>query len=155
MNMKMLIEIGKATIENLQELYNIEKGAFAHDAFSERQIRSFLKASNAINLLARMKGEIVGFSIGLIHDRENEKIGHLITLDVAAKARRRGVGLKLLREFEKNLIACGAKECFLEVRIDNLAARELYRKAGYVEISLLDDFYHPGVDGVRLVKALQ
>jgi ribosomal-protein-alanine N-acetyltransferase len=155
MNTKMLMEIRKATVEDLQDVYNIERVAFAREAFSERQIRALLNASNAINLLAHVKGEVVGFSIGLLHDRENEKIGHLITLDVAMNARRRGVGFRLLGEFEKSLIACGAEECFLEVGTDNYAARELYRKAGYVEISLLDDYYHPGIDGVRMAKSLR
>ncbi len=155
MNTKMSIEIRKATVEDLQGMFNIEREAFASEAFSERQMRTFLKASNAMNLLARVEGGVVGFSIGLLYDSENEKIGHLITLDVAAHARRKGIGFELLREFERNLIACGARECSLEVRIDNHAARELYRKAGYLEIGLLDGYYRSGIDGVRMAKTLR
>ena len=151
----MSIDIRKATIDNLEELYNVEKEAFTDEAFSKRQIATLLQAPNSIGLLACIDGKIVGFSIGLTYKRKDGRIGHLLTLDVAVRARRKGVGLRLLKEFEQDLRAIGIKECFLEVGIDNLAARELYRKAGYVETAFLKDFYCLGGDGIRLVKTFQ
>ncbi len=149
----MSITIKKAEINNLETLYKIEKECFTLEAFSKRQIASLLRAPNSISLLAEISGEIVGFLIALVHERNSEKIGHVFTLDVAVNARKKGVGLKLLGNLEQVLREGGISVCYLEVKVDNVSARELYRKLGYVEIRFLKSFYRGG-DGIRLKKNL-
>lgn len=149
----MPISIEKATVDDLETLYKIEKECFALEAFPKKQIASLLRNPNSVSLLAKMNGEIVGFIIALIYEGESERIGHIFTLDVTVKARRKRVGLRLLEDSERILRKKGVKVCYLEVRADNVAARELYRKLGYVEIGLLKNFYSGG-DGVRLGKTL-
>ncbi len=78
----------------------------------------------------------------------------MYTVDVAVKHRRKGVGLRLLREFEERLVENRVGICYLEARSGNLAALELYRKQGYTEVNVLKKFYSEGVDGIRLVKKL-
>jgi len=149
------ITIKHASLKDLETLYKIEKECFTHEAFSKEQIAYFLKASNAINLVALVDGETAGFIIGLIKPHGNSLVGHIYTIDVAPKHRRRGIGLKLLKEIEKNLIKRGAEACFLEVRINNLAARKLYQKHGYTEIGRLNNYYARGIHGIRLEKKLK
>jgi len=150
----MTLRIKQATIEDLEKLYNIEKECFTFEAFSKGQIASLLKASNSVSLVAEENNEILGFIIGLIYNEQEEKIGHIFTIDVAIKHRRKGVGLKLLKELEKIFIKKGAKACYLEVRVDNSAARQLYHKQGYKEIEELKNFYRKGIHGIRLKKNL-
>ncbi len=153
-NISMVINIEKAKADDLEALYGIERECFTLEAFSKKQIGSLLRNPNSISLLAKLNGEIVGFIVALIYEEKKEKIGHIFTLDVAVKARRKGVGLKLLESAEQILREKEVKICFLEVRGDNVAARELYRKLGYVEVGLLKDFYFSGGHGVRLRKNL-
>ncbi len=150
----MSIIIEKATIADLDALFKIEKECFILEAFSKRQIATLLQNSNSLSLLARIDSEIVGFVIALIYRRENEKVGHIYTLDVTPKARNKKVGSKLLEEAERILRQKGVRVCFLEVRADNMPARELYQKSGYIEIGKLENFYYPGGHGVKLKKTL-
>lgn len=150
----MSITTRKAKLDDLEALYGIEKECFTLEAFSKNQIALLLRNPDMISLLAQMVGRVVGFIIALVYEGEREKIGHIITLDVAVKARKKGVGLKLVKDLERILRSQKVKTCYLEVRVDNMAARELYRKLGYVETKLLKNFY-PEADGVRMKKPLQ
>ena len=147
------ITIQRATINDLETLYQIERECFTIEAFGKQHIAYLLENPNAVSLVAQINNAIAGFIIGLIH-RHYEKItGRVYTLDVAVKYRRKGVGLKLLDEIERIFVKRGVKTCYLEVRKDNVAALELYRKHGYVEVEELKDYYK-GVHGVRLEKKL-
>lgn len=151
----MPITVQHASLKDLETLCKIEKECFTHEAFSKEQIAYFLKASNAVSLVARVDGETAGFVTGLIEQYGKTKIGHIYTIDVASKYRRMGVGLKLLKEIEQNFIEKGAEACFLEVRINNLAAQKLYQKHGYTELEKLNNYYARGIHGIRLKKKLK
>jgi ribosomal protein S18 acetylase RimI-like enzyme len=82
------------------------------------------------------------------------KTGHIYTIDVATKHRRKGVGIKLLKELEKIFAKRDVQACYLETRLNNVAALKLYKKQGYTEIERLEDYYLEGAHGVRLQKRL-
>jgi len=149
------ITVQHASQKDLETLYKIERECFTHEAFSKEQIAHFLKASNAVSLMARVDGETVGFITGLIEQHGKTMIGHIYTIDVASRYRRIGVGLKLLEEMEKDFIKKGAEACFLEVRFNNLVARKLYRKHGYIELGKLNNYYARGIHGIQLKKKLK
>jgi ribosomal-protein-alanine N-acetyltransferase len=150
----MSVTTRKAKIDDLEALYGIEKECFTLEAFSKNQIALLLRNPSTISLLAQMDSRVVGFIIALIYEEEKRKVGHIITLDVAVKARKRGVGLKLLNDLERIFRSQKVQVCYLEVRVDNKAALELYTKLGYVRTKLLKNFYPDG-DGVRMKKLLQ
>jgi ribosomal-protein-alanine N-acetyltransferase len=150
----MSFVVKRASMKDLEVLYRIEQECFNAEAFSKRYIASLLRAPESVSLLARHDGEVVGFVIGLVSVYGTTKIGHIMTIDVLPKHRRRGVGLKLLSEIEEEFKNIGVRVCFLEVREDNVAAKRLYEKSGYVEVERLEDFYYRGGHGIRLEKAL-
>ncbi|MFQ6087118.1 MAG: GNAT family N-acetyltransferase [Candidatus Bathyarchaeia archaeon] len=151
----MPITIRHASLKDLETLHKIEKECFTHEAFSKEQIAYFLKASDSVSLVAQVDGETAGFITGLIEQHGKSRIGHIYTIDVASRYRRIGVGLKLLEEIEKDFIKKGVEACFLEVRFNNLAARKLYQKHGYIEIGKLNNYYARGIHGIRLKKELK
>jgi len=148
------ISVRQATVNDLEELYEIERECFTVEAFTKEQIMLLLQDSNSISLTAQTNGEIAGFIISLTEHIRGVKTGHICTIDVAVKHRRKGVGEKLLKEIEEIFARKGVKICYLEARVDNVAALELYRKQGYAEIEKLDNFYRKDVHGVRLQKRL-
>lgn len=148
------VTIQPATINDLEALYMIEKECFTSEAFTKTEIAYLLEAPNSISLIARVNDEITGFTIGLIHDYYKIKAGHVYTIDVAIKYRRRGIGLRLLKELERVFIKMGVKNCYLEARLNNVAALELYRKHGFVEAGTIRNHYSLGTHGVQLVKRL-
>jgi ribosomal-protein-alanine N-acetyltransferase len=79
----------------------------------------------------------------------------ILTVGVVPEARRRGVARLLLADLLAAGTRRGAREAFLEVRVDNVAARELYRSDGFAEIGRRRGYYDGGrVDAVTMRKAL-
>jgi ribosomal-protein-alanine N-acetyltransferase len=148
------IHIRRAETDDLETLCSIEKECFTTDAFTKEQLEYLLENLKGISLIAQINNETVGFILGLINNYDKTRTGHVYTIDVAVKHRRRGVGRRLLREFEERLVENGVRICYLEARRGNVVALELYRKQGYTEVDVLRNFYSEGVDGVRLVKKL-
>jgi ribosomal-protein-alanine N-acetyltransferase len=150
----MNLTIQKAKAEDLETLYQIEKKCFTIEAFDINHIETLLHAPNSVTLVALAEKKIVGFIIGLILEEEKEKLGYIITLDVLPKYRRKRVGHRLLEEVERIFREKAVKNCYLEVRIDNIAALGLYAKHGYKQVAHLKNFYQKGLDGIRLKKIL-
>ena len=149
--MKLAIET--ATIKLLDELYEIEKQSFTHEAFTKREIAYLLSDYNAIGLAARVDGEIAGFLIATINMEKSRIFGHILTLDVAPSHRRKGVAQKLLEEMETLMRQKGVVECRLEVREGNAAAINLYLKLGYRKMGRLEKYYGDA-HGLYLQKTL-
>jgi ribosomal-protein-alanine N-acetyltransferase len=150
----LTITIKRATIKDLETLYKIEKECFIKEAFTKKQIKNLLQNSNVISLSAQTNGETAGFIIGLTYPNNKARIGHVITIDVAIKYRRKRIGMRLLNELERKFVRQSVETCYLEVRIDNVAARELYLKQGYKETNQLKHYYPKRTNGVRLKKKL-
>lgn len=151
----MHVTVGKASLRHLRELLRIERECFTTEAFTQKQIETLIRNPNGTAFLAQVKEQVAGFIIGEIENHEMVKVGHICTIDVAFKHRRRGVGLKLLEEMESAFLQRGAETCYLEVRVGNKEARRLYEKQGYIELEDLDNYYSRGGHGLRLVKQLR
>ena len=150
----LYIRIRQARTDDLETLYSIERECFTLEAFTKDQLEYLLQNPKDIGLVARTDNEIAGFIIGRIHNHPTTRTAHVYTLDIAIKHRRKGIGLRLLKELEKRFVDNRAETCFLEARRGNVAALELYQKHGYMKVGILKDFYSKGVDGVRLMKKL-
>ncbi len=95
-----------------------------------------------------------GFALARVIAGEAE----LLTLATDPDHRRRGIAADLLQRVEAAAAERGALDQFLEVAADNVAARALYAKAGYIQIGQRAGYYvRPGadpVDALVLAKAL-
>jgi ribosomal-protein-alanine N-acetyltransferase len=151
----MPIKIENATPTDLDSLYQIETECFMEEAFTREHLAYLLETPNAINLKARTNHQIVGFIIGIIETYGKTRVGRVYTIDVAAKNRRIGIGLKLLGELEHAFQEKGVKTVYLEVRIDNKAALQLYRKKGYMKLEPLENYYASGRHGLRMKKEIK
>jgi ribosomal-protein-alanine N-acetyltransferase len=152
---KMPMHIELANLDDLETLHRIEKECFKSEAFTKEHIAYLLESPNAVSLVAKANHEILGFIVGVIEDHDKNTIGHIYTIDVAPKHRRIGVGLGLLDKLEHIFVEKDAKTSYLEVRTDNKAARELYRKKGYTELEPLKNYYDEGRHGLRMKKELK
>jgi [ribosomal protein S18]-alanine N-acetyltransferase len=76
-------------------------------------------------------------------------------LAVRADHRRHGVARALLEEIHRRLAAQVVETVFLEVRVSNLPARNLYRTFGYSECGLRSRYYlSDGEDALVLARRL-
>jgi [ribosomal protein S18]-alanine N-acetyltransferase len=71
----------------------------------------------------------------------------ILTLGVAAWARRRGVGQALMAATIGVARQAGASQMFLEVDVDNTAAVALYEGLGFERAGLRKDYYDRGANG--------
>ncbi|WBU53396.1 GNAT family N-acetyltransferase [Paracoccus sp. SCSIO 75233] len=91
-----------------------------------------------------------GFALGRAVADEAE----LLTIAVLPEARRKGLGLFLLEQFEADASARGAATAFLEVASDNRPAQSLYRRANWQSAGERPNYYARGVNAIVMRKEL-
>ncbi len=146
--------IRKASIYDLDDLYQIEVECFSSDAYTRNLIEYFLRTPSFLIFIARDNEKTVGFVVGSVERKGSIRIGHVYTLDVRRNYRRRGIALKLMNELERSLLRNGVNACYLEVGIDNTPAQELYRKMNYKPIKMLYNYYGKERHAVLFFKIL-
>ena len=73
------------------------------------------------------------------------KKGHVISIAVLPEYRQKGVGTALLeRALQAMSNHYGAKSCYLEVRISNTSAINLYKKSGFEIERTIKEYYSDG-----------
>jgi ribosomal-protein-alanine N-acetyltransferase len=95
-------------------------------------------------ILAVVDKRVVGFLVF----REAADEREILNLAVDPGFRRRGVAAALLRA----ALRSSPGRWFLEVRESNRAARELYRKAGFVEAAVRPDYYETPPEHAIVLK---
>jgi ribosomal-protein-alanine N-acetyltransferase len=147
----MLIRPAKA--EDLATIVAIERQVEQAAHWPEEKYREMFDGATTrrLILIIEERGAVQGFVIGQVLDQECE----IENLVVAADARRRGLGSKLLQSLIDAAHHEGVTACFLEVRETNLAARALYNRAGFVENGRRKQYYRePEEDGILLAFRL-
>jgi len=150
----MRVSIRKASVTDIEALYEIERECFTFEALTKEQLISLLHDADSFTLLAQVNDEIAGFIIGKTYKTKDQLVGHVITIDVASKHRRKGVGRKMLKALEEIFMENGVEVCCLEVREDNISALNLYRKEGYEAVGKLEGYYGRA-HGILLKKQLK
>lgn len=95
------------------------------------------------------KDKIIGFLLySLIYDRiEIEQF------EVTTKERRKGIGNELLNYLIEKYQDNNIKNITLEVKEDNIAAINLYKKYGFKKVSTREKYYD-GINGILMEKTL-
>jgi len=111
-------------------------------------------------LVAMKDDEIVGYVMCRIEygisnlKKSFAKKGHIISLAVIPSMRRRGIGEQLMRKALENMRKIyNVNESFLEVRVSNIPAINLYKKLGFKTIRVIRKYYMDGEDAYLMAKA--
>jgi len=132
-------------------LWQIDAQCYAPEvAYSKRTFRAFLRLPGAECWVAEESGALVGF---ILTDRDGPA-GHIITLDVAPQARRKGVGTALLEAAHASLAAHGVRGIELETSTVNEPAIAFWKRHGYRACGILPDYYQNGEDAYWMAKTL-
>ena len=136
------MKIKRITSHDLAEITEIEKVCF-NDCWNEHMICRELELPYSLYFAAEIKGKIVGY-IG----------GHLICgqIDITRVAvlplfRRKGVAAALFKETEKH-----CERITLEVRESNAPAIALYKKIGFKEDCIRENYYSAPVENAVLMS---
>jgi ribosomal-protein-alanine N-acetyltransferase len=138
--------------QDFETLWRIDQECFGPGiAYSRQELKLYIRRQDATTLLAINKGTdlIAGFIVA-----HKGTVGHIITIDVLAPARRAGVGSMLLSAAEDRLREQGSRAVGLETAVDNLSALVFYKRHGYSVIRTWPRYYPNGVDALVLKKPL-
>jgi ribosomal-protein-alanine N-acetyltransferase len=127
----------------------LEKICFQRDAWPWIDILAALTFPETVRLKAVIGEEVVGFVFG--DRRRRLKVGWIASIGVHPDMRRKGIGYLLLEACEKEL---GTPRVRLALRPSNLGAKQLYLKAGYIEVDQWDRYYANGEDAIIMEKIL-
>lgn len=158
----MNFAIRDARREDFDQLWRIDQACFSPElAYSRLELAVFMKRRGAFTLVAEEPGagksagkspaRVLGF---VVAEGNSKGIGHVITIDVIAEARRAGVGSALLEGCEKKLRANKQQLVFLETPEDNAAAIAFYKRHGYDELKTVPGYYANGMGAVVMSKRL-
>lgn len=112
-------------------------------------------------IVAEEDGEIIGYIMCRIESGlpsfttfKIPKRGHVISIAVLPDYRRRGVGYALIRNALQAMELYRAEECYLEVRVSNRPAINLYKKAGFEIAKTMRGYYADGESAYLMKRKL-
>ena len=165
--------------EDFDTLWRIDQECFPPGiSYSRKELKLYMRRSGSFTLVANngsaltagrdstgidrtpvegnLSGDVAGASISgfIVAEVGRRGVGHIITIDVVAAARRCGVGSLLLRAAEDRLRAAGSFAVALETAVDNVSALRFYKRHGYDVIQTLPRYYSDGMDALVLQKEL-
>jgi [ribosomal protein S18]-alanine N-acetyltransferase len=132
---------------DLDKIVRLDERCFDEEfRFDRRSMKAYAEARNAVSLIAEKEGEVVGFVIEHIDRVAAERRGYVVTLDVAAEYRRRGLAGRMMQAVEMLAEAAGALRMELHVFTENEGAIRFYERRGYERVARRRRFY--GADGL-------
>ena len=145
--------------EDFEILWDIDQKCFPPGiSYSRLELATYIRRRGSLTLVAESDAQreaagpaILGFIVAEVDLRG---IGHIITIDVVAAARRFGIGSSLLDAAEVGLRAAQCRCVRLETAVDNLGALAFYKHRGYFLEKTVPHYYSNGVDALVLRKDL-
>jgi ribosomal-protein-alanine N-acetyltransferase len=138
---------------DLETLYRIDHACFPPGvSYSRGELAAFIGHASAATWIAEENHEIVGF---VIADREPKAAGHIVTIDVVERYRRKGVGKALMEAVEAWAARGGLRLIYLEAAESNASAQAFYEARGYEKLETIENYYADGEAAWVMVKRLR
>ncbi len=147
------VELVPMTTAHIDALLPYERDMFGTEAWSRAGYRAELADTRHRHYVAAQDGAgtLLGWAGVLVVQTSAE----ILTVGVVPAARGRGIARRLVVALLAEAVRRGADEAFLEVRVDNEAARGLYASEGFADLGRRPGYYDGGrVDAVTMRKAL-
>ncbi len=146
------LTLRQALTSDIPALLAIEERCFETDRLTRRSFHHMITKGNAM-VLVELHGDVIaGYAMVAFH--AGTSLARLYSFAVDPPFRRSGAGTRLLTAAEQ---AARAHDCIylrLEVRRDNRAAIDLYKRNGFREFGVYADYYEDHMEALRLEKRL-
>lgn len=123
------------TESDIDSVHSLESTTNPHP-WTPGIIRNCLTSGNQCWLLEK-DGELAGYTVTMFAVGE----GHLLNIAIAPTFQRQGLGSRLMAFLADDLAQLGAEVIFLEVRVSNRQAIELYLKNDFTEVGRRKNYY--------------
>ncbi len=150
------ISFRAATEEDREFVRQLSAGVFSvFGDYDEVMTRWFLQP-RVSTVIGSMNGSSAGFAILQLAEKGkwHSSTGELLALAVIPEYHRQGIGGALLEYVEKMASQVGLNKIRLHTAVDNMAARNLFEKAGYRRVGSEKSYYPKGQSAVMMVKTL-
>ena len=134
---------------DIEKLASLEKECFS-DPWQVSAFKSGLLAPYLFGILGEENGEIIAYGCLSVLFETAE----ILNIAVEKNARGKGYGKTLLQKMLKLAKEKGAAECFLEVRVSNTVAKNLYEGIGFLPVNIRKGYYANGEDALVMRKEL-
>lgn len=104
--------------------------------WSEQLLRECLQANYRCYGITQQQ-EIIGFAILMLVSDQAE----LLNIAIRKASQGKGLGKQLLKYSLAQVIAEGVKQIFLEVRVTNFPAQQLYQQFGFQKVGRRENYY--------------
>ena len=140
------IKISLFEKDDIPSLVQIEAEEFS-TPFKEKDFVSIYESDISSVLVARLNGTVVGYvSFTVIIDE-----CQIINFATKNGFKRQGVGKSVMSALIEHCEKLGVCKYFLEVRVSNIAATELYKKYGFVPVGISKNhFSQPREDAILM-----
>ncbi len=144
-----MIEYMPLNPQHIDGLVTVEEECFS-SGYARNTFEKELQNKLAFYTVAEENGEILGYA-GLWNMCGSADI---MNVGVRPVHRRKGIAEGMLKKLEEYCRENDVFEINLEVRVGNIPARTLYKKAGFEEIAVRKGYYDGKEDAVIMKKIL-
>jgi ribosomal-protein-alanine N-acetyltransferase len=148
----LAVLVRPATKEDLPGLMRIEHDCFGRERFSRRYLVSLLEDQEVDVLVGMVEGEVAASAM-VLHDPSTVR-SRILSLAIIPEEQGHGRSKTLLTHVEGLARQRGSFLIFLEVRVGNDAAINLYLGRGYRIGDRIPDFFGRGEDAWYMERAL-
>ncbi len=122
--------------DDLNDIAALEKICFS-DPWNREMLADCFCRPDFVGFLCEEDEKIIGY-VGALYSFDESDVA---LVAVNPDYRRRGIAEKLMKTLFNSLAEKGVKKAFLEVRVSNFAAQNLYKKLGFSVIGQRKNYY--------------
>lgn len=136
-----------ATYEDLNTIVALEKLSFPFTTWNKTQWEYEFKENPCAHILVLEESKVFAYiDFWLLYEQ-----AEICKIAVVEPLRRKGAGSILLKEAMKIMLENGVERINLEVRTNNFAAIELYKKFGFEIVQTKEKYYEDGQDAYQMI----
>jgi len=142
--------IREAETSDLDAIEKSHASGFAR-GWSNGEIQSLLQSDSVFCLVLLEEGKTHKSALGFVMVRSAADEAEILSIAVDPVHRRRGVGKHLVQAAIRRLQADRVASLFLEVAETNTGAVTLYKKLGFKQVGIRENYYAPAAGGETAV----
>ncbi len=150
--------IRKFRPEDLHQVERINRVFLPENYPSSFFLENYRRFPDSFLVAESESGEIVGYIMCRVEyypvGGRTLFLGHVLSIAVDKKYRRRGIGEALMKKAEEGLSNYGSHLVYLEVRVSNEPAIRLYKKLSYEVLGVIPHYYHDREEAYLMYKLL-
>jgi len=158
--MQQTFKLRKFTPDDLQSVMQINRICLPenytdfffidlHQRFPETFIVAEENGKIVGYIMCRVEVGLSNFGLGGLMRK-----GHVVSIAVLPQVRRKGVAQALMATAMEGMRYYKAKQCYLEVRVTNVAGVALYKKLGFEISRTIEGYYSDGENAYVMSKKL-